>query len=91
MSVPVREFLKNRRDRALGTILGNAEREIWPKLSQPERDGFRRVVLDALNGYHDAVLDLVKAEDGTRNEAVIEILERIDRRTAGAERTNPTS
>jgi hypothetical protein len=38
------------------------------------------VVLDAMNGYHDSVLDLVKAEDGIRNDAVIDLLERIDQK-----------
>jgi len=81
MSVPVRDFLKNRRDRALGAILGHSERSAWwSKLGKDERESMRRVVIDALNGYHDSVLDLVKAEDSnvTRNELVIELLERID-------------
>lgn len=80
MSVPVRNFLKNRRDRAVGSILGWAEREIFSKLTDEERRAFRSVVLDATNGYHDSVLDLMKAEDGTRNDVVIELLERLDRR-----------
>lgn len=79
MSVPVRDFLKRRRDRAVGSILGYAEREIFADLPQEKREGLRRAVLDACNGYHDSVLDLVKAEDGVRNDAVIEILERIER------------
>lgn len=79
MGVPVRDFLKRRRDRAVGTILGHMEREVFQDLSTEQREGLRRVVLDALNGYHDSVLDLVKAEDGIRNDAVIEILERLER------------
>ena len=86
MSVPVRDFLKRRRDRAVGSILGYAEREIFKDLSIEQREGLRRVVLDAANGYHDSVLDLVKAEDGIRNDAVVELLERIDRNTSGAVR-----
>lgn len=82
MSVPVRDFLKARRDRALGTILGNAEKDLWPKLTREEREAFRKVVMDALNSYHDSVLDLVKAEDGTRNEEVLVLLQGIDRRFA---------
>jgi hypothetical protein len=78
MGVPVTRFLKNRRDRAVGTILGHIEREVYPKLSAPERETLRRVVIDATNSYHDTVLDLVKAEDGVRNEKVIELLERIE-------------
>ena len=78
MGVPVREFLKNRRDRALGTVLGYAEREVYPGLTPAQRDAFRKVTLDAMNGYHDAVLDLVKAETGVRNDEVVELLTRID-------------
>ncbi len=81
MGVPVRDFLKRRRDRAVGSILGYAEREIFNSLTAEQRAGLRQVVLDALNGYHDSVLDLVKAEDGVRNDVVIEMLERIDRQT----------
>jgi hypothetical protein len=79
MGVPVRDFLKRRRDRAVGSILGFAERELFRDLSTEQREKLRSVVLDALNGYHDSVLDLVKAEDGVRNDVVIEILERIER------------
>lgn len=87
MSVPVRDFLKRRRDRAVGSILGYAERELFKDLSVEQREGLRRVVLDAANGYHDSVLDLVKAEDGVRNDVVIEILERIESEMAITRRT----
>ena len=82
MGVPIRDFLKNRRDRALGAILGYSEREVYESLSEEERQLFRRVVIDALNGYHDSVLDLIKAEDATtmRNDEVVTLLERIDKK-----------
>lgn len=80
MGVPIRDFLKRRRDRAVGTVLGYAEREIFPHLPSEKREAFRRNVLDAMNGYHDSVLDLVKAEDGVRNDHVLEVLERLERR-----------
>lgn len=83
MSVPVRDFLKRRRDRAVGSILGYAERELFESLTREQRLTFRSVVLDAMNGYHDSVLDLVKAEDGIRNDAVIDMLERLERTVAG--------
>lgn len=89
MSVPVRDFLKRRRDRAVGTILGYAEREIFKDLSAEQREGFRRAVLDAANGYHDSVLDLVKAQDGVGNERVVELLESIDRRTRSQQAQPP--
>lgn len=80
MAVQVRDFLKARRDRALGTILGYAEREVWPNLSAEEQRAFRGLVIEALNGYHDAVLDLVKSDTGEiRNEEVLELLEQINR------------
>lgn len=82
MGVPVRDYLKARRDRALGAILGHFERtEWWKALSTQDREALRRVVIDALNSYHDSVLDLVKAEDGNvaRNDEVISLLERLDR------------
>lgn len=80
MSVPVRDFLNNRRNRAVGSILGWAEREVFPSLTPQQRSDFRQVVLDATNSYHDSVLDLVKAEDGVRNDAVIEAIERLESR-----------
>lgn len=82
MAVQVRDFLKARRDRALGTILGYAEREVWPQLSTEEQRAFRALIIEALNGYHDSVLDLVKSDSGdARNEEVMELLEQINRRT----------
>ena len=88
MGVPVRDFLKRRRDRLIGSILGYAERELFESLTKEQREGLRKVVIDASNGYHDSVLDLVKAEDGVRNDKVVELLERVDlhiRRGAGVE------
>ena len=81
-SVPVKEFLRNRRDRALSTILGGLERDIWPRLTEPERLQARRSVVDAVNSYHDSVLDLLKAEDSStvRNEELLAILDRVDRK-----------
>lgn len=81
MSVPIRDFLKARRDRALGSILGYAERELWDRLTVQERQALRAVTIDALNGYHDSVLDLVKAENGVRNDEVLGLLTRIEAQT----------
>lgn len=80
VSVPIRNFLTNRRNRAVGSILGWAEAEVKPQLSEEKWEQFRRVVLDATNSYHDTVLDLVKSEDGVRNDHLVELLERVDRR-----------
>ena len=79
MGVPIQDFLANRRNRALGSILGNAERSFFKKLTEQEQEAFRTVVRDAIQSYHDSVLDLVKAEDGVmRNEEVLAVLERLE-------------
>lgn len=80
MAVQERDFLKARRDRALGTILGYAERELRSDMSDSAWQSFRGLVIEALNGYHDSVLDLVKSDSGeVRNEEIIALLEGIDR------------
>ena len=82
MSVSVRNFLKARRDRALGSILGSLENDLRGKVTRAEWEAIRSLVLDGINGYHDAVLDLMKSEDGSsvRNDEVVALLERIDKR-----------
>jgi hypothetical protein len=80
VGVPVREFLVARRNRALGSIMGHAERELFPDLPPEKCEAFRTLVRDSINGYHDSILDLVKAEDGVRNDEVVAVLERLERR-----------
>lgn len=78
MSVPIKNFLKARRDRALGAVLGYAEREIFPKLTPQEQVAFRKVVLESLNSYHDSTLDLFKSDVGTvYNEESVALLARL--------------
>lgn len=81
-SVAVRDFLKARRDRALGSILGHMERTVWHKLTPEEQTSIRNYTIDALNSYHDSILDLQKSEsedDAIRNEEVLTLLERLNR------------
>lgn len=80
MSVSVKDFLKARRDRALGSILGYAERGVFSRLTMEERAAFRQAVLDALNSYHDSVLDIFKSDDAIRNDEILALLERVDRK-----------
>ncbi len=81
MSVPIRDFLKARRDRAVGSVMGHAEREIFHLLTPAQRVNFRRVMIEAINGYHDSVLDLMKADDSStgRNEEVLNALSHLER------------
>jgi hypothetical protein len=81
MSIPVRDFLKARRDRALGSILGYAESNVYDALEDYEQRALRKAVIDAINSYHDSVLDLVKSDDGgVRNDEVIEFLYRLEQK-----------
>jgi hypothetical protein len=49
------------RGRLVGSILGHAEREIYPKLNAAERKAFREKVLASVGVYHDFVLDCLRA------------------------------
>lgn len=85
VSLDVRRFLKNRRDRAVGSILGYAEAELRPKMTDQQWQRFRQVVLDAANSYHDTVLDIVKTDDSERNDYVVELLEKLLDQNVGHE------
>lgn len=80
MSIAIRDFLKARRDRALGSILGFAERELFSNMTTAQRQALRSVTLDALNSYHDSVLDLIKSDNAVRNDELIAILARVERK-----------
>jgi hypothetical protein len=80
VSLDVRRFLKNRRDRAVGSILGYAEAELRPNLTDAQWQQFRQVVLDAANSYHDTVLDIVKSDQSVRNDHLIALLESVDQK-----------
>lgn len=91
VSIDVRNFLRKRRDRAVGSILGYAETELKSKLTQAQWEALRRVVLDATNSYHDTVLDLVKSEDAARNDHLIRLLEQVDNKLTVASRNLSSS
>lgn len=80
MSVSTQNFLRARRDRLVGTVLGHLESHVKSKLTKAEWEEVRQAVQSAANSYHDTVLDLLKVEDGmARNDEVIALLERLDR------------
>lgn len=92
MSVPVTKFLRARRDRAVGTILGYAESQVKPQLTEAQWTSLREVVLSATNSYHDTVLDLVKADEGSvRNDHLVEVLERVDHELRAGRRRRAVS
>ncbi len=60
----LRKLLVVQRRRLVGTILGFAERELYPQISKDQQQAFRAKVLTAVEGYHDLVMDIVGvAED----------------------------
>lgn len=67
------EFVKKRRDRVLATILSYKELNIDHRLSQAERDGLRRVILNNVNDFNDLVLDILKAHIATVPETHVEL------------------
>lgn len=79
MTVPVRNFLKARRDRVVGSIMGYCERNLFQKLTRDEQLALRSCILDSVDGYHDAVLDLMKSDDDLRNDRVVTLLEALNR------------
>lgn len=78
VSISMKEFLKKKRDRAVGSILGWAESELKPGMSKEQWEETRRVVLGAVNSYHDTMLDLIGSDGAMRNDYLVELLERVD-------------
>lgn len=86
VSISMRKFLKARRDRTVGAILGHIEEDYRGRMTDEEWETTRQVVIGAVNGYHDIALDLLRADDDTmRNDHVIEVLERVERHLAAGQ------
>lgn len=58
-----REFLFRRKNRCVGRILGQLERDIFPALEQFQRDRVTALIKNNIGNYHSEVLDVY--EDGT--------------------------
>jgi hypothetical protein len=77
VAVDTRELLNRARKRAQGGILGYCERADWySTLEADEREELRAKVLSCLGAYHDSVLDVMGALDGTGplNQRALELL-----------------
>lgn len=86
------KYLKNRRDRLVGSLLGQVEPVVTSKITDQEWAGLRAKIIDAVNSYHDSVLDLVKVDDDVvHNDALIEVLERVDSALKQGRRPIPTA
>ena len=66
----VRRLLTERRVRLVGSLLGEAERTLFPHVPVQAQREFRQKVLEFVGSYHDVALDCMKAsvDDGTRND-----------------------
>jgi hypothetical protein len=86
------KYLKNRRDRLVGALLGQVEPVVAHRITDQEWAGLRAKIIDAVNSYHDSVLDLVKVDDGVvHNDALIDVLERVEASLKQARRPVPTA
>jgi hypothetical protein len=74
----VLNMLGESRKRLVGSLMGYLEKEVYPKLSQPERDDLRMKVLTSVGAYNDTCRDMIKAsvgiEDGITNELAIQAI-----------------
>ena len=69
----VLRLLTERRQRLVGSIMSEAERNLFPHAPAPVRAAFRQKVLEYVGAYHDVALDCMKAsvDDGTRNDPTL--------------------
>ena len=63
-------LLAERRQRLVGSIMSEAERNLFPHVPPAARAAYRQKVLEFVGAYHDVALDCMKAsvDDGTRND-----------------------
>ncbi len=76
-SESLRRLLETQRKRLLAAILGYAERELYPDLTEHQQRVFRGKVLDSVSAYHALMLDILgAANDGTEliNVEAMELL-----------------
>jgi hypothetical protein len=73
----VLNMLGESRKRLVGSLMGYLEKEVYPKLSQPERDDLRIKVLTSVGAYNDTCRDMIKAsvDDGMiTNEYILQAI-----------------
>lgn len=59
----LRKLLVAQRKRLVASVLGHAERELYPRLSADQQKAFRSKVLGAVDAYHDLMLDVLGASE----------------------------
>ena len=79
----LRKLLTSQRRRLVATVLGFAEREIYPDLTDEQQQAFRQKVLEAVQAYHDLMIDILGAAENDQqliNVEAIELLREIRER-----------
>jgi hypothetical protein len=75
----IRRLAIEQRKRLVASILGHAERELFPQLTPVQQRQLRDKVLSSVNAYHDFMLDVIRvgADDGVRNTLAIDLLQQV--------------
>lgn len=60
MADPVVAIVYEQRKRLIGAILGHAERELYPDLTEEQQRAFRQKVLTSAGAFSDFVIDVVR-------------------------------
>lgn len=83
MSDIVTEVVKNQRSRAIATILGCLESEVYGYLTPEEQRRVRGAVMNAIAVYSDFVIDVIRAANkGVMfNEDAMRVLDEINQNT----------
>lgn len=79
----LRKLLTSQRRRLVATVLGFAERELYPDLTEAQQHAFRAKVLEAVQAYHDVMTDILGAAENDQqliNVEAIELLREIRER-----------
>lgn len=74
-------LVRERRNRAVASILGHAEREFYSLLTDEQREAFREKIMGSIDDFADFARDVVKvtSEDVVVNAHVVQLLEEIHR------------
>lgn len=84
-----RDLVVEQRRRLIGNLMAYCEREVFPKLTEAERKALREKVQQAVGGYHELVLDMLKVtiNDGMLvNDQALRLLEDIHAATRSGRR-----
>jgi hypothetical protein len=57
---PVVAIIGEQRKRLIGAVLGHAEREMYPDLTEEQQRAFRAKVLQSAGAFSDFVIDVVR-------------------------------